>query len=138
MGRIGEQPEGEVLPADRGRQKATASRDREVEQDDGDHRRHFGNPSGGVMTLAARLRSWLRAIGNRSRMEREMDHELRFHIESYVDDLVKQGVPREEAMRRARIEFGGTETHKEECRASLGLRIWDELFADLRYALRMM
>ena len=90
------------------------------------------------MTLAAKLRSWLRAIGNRSRMEREMDHELRFHIESYVDDLVKQGVPREEAMRRARIEFGGTETHKEECRASLGLRIWDELFADLRYGLRMM
>ena len=63
---------------------------------------------------------------------------MRFHIESYVGDLVKQGVPREEAMRRARIEFGGTETHKEECRASLGLRLWDELFADLRYALRMM
>jgi|HubBroStandDraft_1064217.scaffolds.fasta_scaffold08878_2 predicted permease len=90
------------------------------------------------MTFAAKLRSWLRAMRNRSRMEREMDHELRFHIESYVDDLVKQGVPREEAMRRARIEFGGLEMHKEECRASLGLRIWDELFSDLRYALRMM
>jgi predicted permease len=71
-------------------------------------------------------------------MEREMEQELRFHIESYAADLMKQGVPREEAMRRARIEFGGLEMHKEECRASLGLRIWDELFGDLRYALRMM
>ena len=90
------------------------------------------------MTLSAKLRSWMRAMRNRSRMEREMDDELRFHIESYVGDLVKQGVFREEAMRRARIEFGGVEKQKEECRASLGLRIWDELFGDLRYAMRMM
>jgi hypothetical protein len=41
-------------------------------------------------------------------------------------------VVRDEAMRRARIEFGGMEMHKEECRASLGLRIWDEVSADLR------
>jgi predicted permease len=90
------------------------------------------------MTLGARLRSWMRAMRDRSRMEREMEQELRFHMESYAGDLTKQGVPREEAMRRTRIEFGGMETHKEECRASLGLRIWDELTGDLRYALRMM
>jgi predicted permease len=90
------------------------------------------------MTLLARLRSWMRSMRNRSRMEREMEQELRFHIESRAGDLVKQGVPREEAMRRARIEFGGMEMHKEECRASLGLRIWDEFSGDLRYALRMM
>ena len=90
------------------------------------------------MTLAARLRSWMRAMRDRSRMEREMEQELRFHIESYAADLMKRGVPPEEAMRRARVEFGGIQMHKEECRASLGLRIWDELFGDVRYAFRMM
>jgi hypothetical protein len=57
------------------------------------------------MTLAAKLRSWMRAMRDRSRMEREMEQELRFHIESYAADLMGQGAPREEAMRRARIEF---------------------------------
>jgi predicted permease len=81
------------------------------------------------------LFSWLI---QRRRMESEMDAELRFHIESRAGDLVKQGVLREEAYRRARIDFGGIEGRKEECRESLGLRLWDELRADCRYALRMM
>ncbi|MGA3190292.1 MAG: permease prefix domain 1-containing protein, partial [Bryobacteraceae bacterium] len=79
--------------------------------------------------------SWL---AHRRCMESEMDAELRFHIESRAADLVKQGVPPEEALRRARIEFGGIEAQKEECRESLGLRLWDELRGDCRYALRMM
>jgi hypothetical protein len=71
-------------------------------------------------------------------MESEMDAELRFHIDSFAEDLVRQGATREAAMHRARLEFGGIEVHKEECRESLGLRLWDELRGDCRYALRMM
>jgi predicted permease len=89
-------------------------------------------------SLNARLKSWIRAIGHRSRLEGEMDEELRFHLESYIEDLMQRGVPREQAMRRAKIEFGGMTVHKEEMRASLGLRLWDDLGADLRYALRML
>ena len=63
-----------------------------------------------------RVRSWLHATMRRSRMEGEMDAELRFHIEAFAEDLVRNGVPREEAWRRARIEFGGLERVKEECR----------------------
>jgi len=37
------------------------------------------------MTMWKRLRSWLRAIMLRSRMEREMDAELRFHIEAFAE-----------------------------------------------------
>ena len=48
-----------------------------------------------------------------------MDAELRFHIEAFAEDLVRSGVPREEALRRARIEFGGVERTKEECREAL-------------------
>ena len=61
------------------------------------------------MTLGSRFRSWLRATVQRSRMESEMDAELRFHMEAYAEDLARSGVPREEALRRARLEFGGLE-----------------------------
>ncbi|MGA7411000.1 MAG: ABC transporter permease [Bryobacteraceae bacterium] len=90
------------------------------------------------MTAAARLRSWLRSVTSRSRVEAEMDAELRFHIDAYAEDLVRSGVSRNEALRRARVEFGGVEMQKEECRASLGLRLWDELQSDLRYGWRSL
>lgn len=86
----------------------------------------------------ARLRSWLRAVSRRSRMEREMDAELRFHIESYAGDLISRGIKPEEALRRARLEFGSLEAQKDECRQSLGLRLLDELRADVKYGLRAM
>ncbi len=47
--------------------------------------------------------------------ESEMDAELRFHMQAYAADLKRQGVAHEDAMRRARIEFGGVERAKEEC-----------------------
>jgi hypothetical protein len=46
-------------------------------------------------------------------MESEMEAELRFHIEVRAEHLMRGGMPREEAMRRARIEFGGVERVKE-------------------------
>jgi hypothetical protein len=90
------------------------------------------------MRLYAQLRSWLKWILERQQLETDMDSEVRFHIESYAEDLVRTGVPKSEAMRRARIEFGGIESHKDDMRASLGLRLWDEVWADLRYAARRL
>ncbi len=52
-----------------------------------------------------------------------MDVELRFHIEEYADDLIRAGIPREEALRRARLQFGGIEKKKEECRDARNARI---------------
>ena len=86
----------------------------------------------------SRLRSWLRAVARRSRMEREMDAELRFHIEALTEDLVRSGVPRHEALRRARIEFGGIERAKEECREARGVNFVESLLQDLRYAARVL
>jgi len=65
-----------------------------------------------------------------------MDAELRFHLEARADDLARGGMPRAEAERRARLEFGGMEGWKEECRQARGLRWPDELRQDLRFALR--
>src|SRR5437016_1684833 len=90
------------------------------------------------MRVRSRVRSWLRAMLRRSRMESEMDAELRFHMEAYAEDLVRSGVPRQEAYRRARIEFGGMERTKEECRDARGVNFIESLIQDLRYGLRML
>jgi len=84
-----------------------AKRSRKVEPHGRGHRWNPAHDTRGSMTLLSRFRSWLRAIVRRSRMESEMDTELRFHIEAFAEDLVRSGVPREEALWRARIEFGG-------------------------------
>jgi predicted permease len=91
-----------------------------------------------LRSFPARVRSWLRAVTSRSRFDHEMDAELAFHLEQYAADLVRSGLPHKEAARRARIELGGIAVQKEEMRASLGLRLWDDLRADLRYAVRML
>jgi len=80
----------------------------------------------------------LRAIVRRSRMESEMDTELRFHIEAFAEDLVRSGVSRREAQRRARMEFGGFERAKEECRDARGVNWIQDLIQDLRFGLRML
>ncbi len=90
------------------------------------------------MTLWSRFRSWLRMVLRRSRMENEMDAELRFHIETFADDLVRNGVPPQEAQRRARIEFGGIERVKEEGREARGANFIESLAQDIRYAFRSL
>ncbi len=67
-----------------------------------------------------------------------MAEELANHIENRAADLARRGVSADEALRRARIEFGGVENCKEYCREARGFRLFDELSQDLRYALRMM
>ncbi|HTM87522.1 MAG TPA: ABC transporter permease [Terriglobales bacterium] len=90
------------------------------------------------MRVAVRIRSWAGALLRRRHMEREMDAELRFHIESYAEDLIRGGVPREEALRRARVEFGGLEQTKEQCRDARGITLVNSLLQDARYGLRML
>jgi len=70
--------------------------------------------------------------------ERQLDKELRFHLEQQIDDHIAAGMTPEEARRRVRIEFGGLEQIKEECRDSRGIRWLDNLVQDIRYAVRML
>jgi len=62
----------------------------------------------------------------RRKFETDMDAELLFHIEAYTEDLIRSGLDRSEAERRARIEFGSAEAAKEECRQSWGFQVMDE------------
>ena len=90
------------------------------------------------MTFWSRFSSWLLTTFRRTRAESEMDAELRFHIEAYSEDLVCSGVSRQEALRRAHIEFGGIERIKEEGREARGGRFIETLLQDLRYGARML
>ena len=90
------------------------------------------------MNLSARFRSWLKWIVKGQRLESEMETEVRFHIESRAADLVRKGLSQQEAMRQARIEFGGIESHKDVMRASLGVRWWGELGSDLHHGWRLL
>ena len=69
-----------------------------------------------------RFRSWLKWMVKGQRLEGEMETEVRFHLERYAADLVRKGLSQQEAMRQARIEFGGIESHKDAVRASVGVR----------------
>jgi putative ABC transport system permease protein len=71
------------------------------------------------------------------RLESEMETEVRFHIESYAAELVRKGLSQQEAMRQARLEFGGIESHKDAMRAAVGVRWWGELGSDLRHGWRL-
>jgi putative ABC transport system permease protein len=90
------------------------------------------------MTLWSRLRSWLRATLWRAKFDGEMDAELHFHLEAYAEDLVRNGVPRQEALRQARLDFGGVDKTKEECREARGVRLLETLRRDLHYAVRAL
>src|SRR5579864_8182893 len=90
------------------------------------------------MTLWSRFRSWTRTLLRRSHIEGDMDAELRSHIETYADDLMRIGISPAEALRRARIEFGGLERVKEECREARGVTFLQSLAQDIRYGLRML
>ena len=90
------------------------------------------------MSTASRMRSWWKALRNRRQAETDVEAELNFHIESYAADLMQQGVEQQEALRRAKAELGSVTAQKDEWRASIGLRVWDDLRADVRYAFRQL
>src|SRR5438094_954347 len=75
---------------------------------------------------------------HRSQTENGMEEELRSHIQQRADDLVRSGLDRDDAERRARIEFGSHERFKEECRAALGGNFIDTLIQDVRFSLRTL
>lgn len=70
-----------------------------------------------------------------------MREELRLHIEHRADDLVNAGVQRDEALRRARVEFGAVERYKEQCRDASGfapLRLLHGVIGDVKLAARRL
>ncbi len=84
------------------------------------------------------LRKRLRAVFLRRQMERELDDELRFHLEKDIELNMSRGMGEKEARAAALRSFGGVDEVKEESRDLRGVRFLDETWQDIRYGLRMM
>jgi predicted permease len=83
--------------------------------------------------------NWLKnRMGGTEHDRGELDDEMRFHLESLVEDLVAQGMDRSEARREALRRFGNPEAVQERVREERGLRWFDETGRNLRFAFRQL
>ncbi len=82
--------------------------------------------------------NWWRRLVHRGEMERHLDAELRFHFDGLVADNLRAGMSEPEARRSARLQFGGVEQMKEECRDARGTRWAEETFRDIGFAVRSL
>jgi len=81
---------------------------------------------------------WVRRPFHKSRTEKHLDKELRFHLEQQIADYVAAGLSADEARRRAQLEFGGLERVKEEVRDAWWETRLDNLLRDFLYAFRVL
>ena len=80
----------------------------------------------------------LRALMRHTATENELDDELRFHLERQTEKYMQSGMSKAEAVRRARVEFGGLDQIKNECRQARGVTFVETLVQDLHYAARTL
>ncbi len=84
------------------------------------------------------IRLWLRKLFHVKQFDRELDSELRFHVEAQIETNVRAGMPPEAARQAALREFGGVELAKEECRDERGTRWLEDVWQDVHFGLRML
>jgi predicted permease len=82
--------------------------------------------------------TWLNRLLRSRQMEEQLEKELRFHIDEHAADLMAHGQDPAAARRQARLALGGPEQVKEQCRDARGTRWAEDLWQDLRYALRTL
>src|ERR1700754_1171448 len=80
----------------------------------------------------------VQAIFQKTRLEREMDSELRFHLEMETKKNLQRGLAPKEARLLALRSFGGVETTKEQCRDARGGRLIETTLQDVRYGARVL
>ena len=84
------------------------------------------------------MNGWVRRLFPKRPAERDLDAELRFHLQQRARDFEALGLSPQEARRRANLAFGGLEQVKQDCReARTGNHVQDFLL-DFRYALRSL
>jgi len=84
--------------------------------------------------LLARLRTAL----SRKDLGRQLDHELRAHLEMLTEENLRRGMTKQEAERQARITLGSNTQIHEAYRDQAGLPFFETLLYDLRFAARML
>jgi predicted permease len=82
--------------------------------------------------------NWWNRFRRRQQIDEKLEKELAFHLEEHTSELIAQGYEPDEARRRARLNLGGPEQVKEQCRDARGTRWLEDLLQDFRYVLRML
>jgi putative ABC transport system permease protein len=90
------------------------------------------------MAFLARVVSLIRNLTRRSRIERELDEELRATVEMLTAEKMRAGQGPDAARREALVELGGIEPIKEQVRDVRSGAILDTLAQDIRYAVRLL
>ena len=90
------------------------------------------------MSLLRNLAGGLRVLLGKQRAEREMNEELQAYLDATIEEKMRCGMSREEALRVARVETGSPATLKEAIRAVGWESRLEALCRDLRYGLRML
>jgi predicted permease len=88
--------------------------------------------------LIAALRGRLRAIFRRNTVERDLDEEVRFHLEMEIEKNLRSGMSIVDARRGALLAFGGVDRATEAHRDARGTRLAEDAFSDLHYAARSL
>ena len=84
----------------------------------------------------ARLR--LRSLFRRSRVDFELEAELRFHQDQLIEEYLSCGMTPEEARRAALRTIGGIAQYQEECRDMRRVNFIEDLVQDVRYTIRSL
>lgn len=90
------------------------------------------------MRWTGQLRLRLRTLFGRQNVERELDSELRFHLDNQIAENVASGMPPEDARLAALRKVGGLTQIAEECRDARGTAFLESLVQDIRYGLRQL
>jgi predicted permease len=83
---------------------------------------------------------WLKLLllGQRRDVKREIDDELRFHIEQRTAQNIAAGMTPEAASREARRRFGHLQNVREHCREVRGATLGEETWQDIRFGARQL
>jgi len=85
-----------------------------------------------------KIRLRVRSLFQKPAVDRELEEELRFHLERQIQGNIAAGMSPDEAFRAARIEFGAAPRFQEECREARGLTFLQDVARDARIALRTL
>lgn len=88
--------------------------------------------------MFARWMQRLRMTFQRSRLDAELEEEIRTHLEMATEEYVRQGMSLEDARRAARRSFGGVEQVRQRHREARGLPWLEDLVRDVRLAARTL
>src|SRR2546429_9632445 len=84
------------------------------------------------------LRSRVARLFRHARNDREIDAELRYHLDEQIEANVAAGMATDEARRQAMLAFGGVEKVREECRDVRPFKLLEDFAQDIRYGVRQM